>query len=347
MPPRQGRQHCQSRARTSLACGALAFAAVQLGFFVCAPWWHPDAEFAAHLDVLRQRLKEEPDRPLVLVVGCSRCDFGFQPEKLAQTWSRDPAHPLIFNFSHLGAGPVLNLLQVRRLLQAGIRPRQIVLEIMPAFLVNEWKSIYEYRAQAGELLLLHRCRGDWCFLASFCKRRLWPWHQNRRELLNRLNPHWTGPGEDERVPLGPLGNYLGLSASVSEDYRVKILHETYDLYHPSLRQFVVAESSRRAVCETADLCRAEGIELTLLLTPEGSDFRSWYSAESVAAVEQFCAELNRDYGLRLIDARRWLPDEEFVDSHHMLSAGADRFTRRLGKRLEAIHLARSGGSAVR
>ncbi|HEX5444747.1 MAG TPA: hypothetical protein VFW87_12990, partial [Pirellulales bacterium] len=203
------------------------------------------------------------------------------------------------------------------------------------------------RAQTDELLLLHRCRGDWRFLASFCKRRLWPWHQHRRELLDRLNPRWTLPGEGEQVPLGPLGNRLGLSESVAADYRVKILRETHDLYHPSLRHFVVAESSRRAICETAELCRAEGIELTLLLTPEGSDFRSWYSAESVAAVEQFCGELNRDYGLRLIDARRWLPDDEFVDSHHMLAAGADRFTRRLGERLEAIHLARTSGGALR
>ncbi|MGH7195062.1 MAG: hypothetical protein ACREJM_16235, partial [Candidatus Saccharimonadales bacterium] len=287
-------------------------------------------------------LKEEPNRPLVVVVGCSRCDFGFQPEKLAAAWEGDPSHPLFFNFSHLGAGPVLNLLQVRRLLQAGIRPRQIVLEIMPAFLANEWRSIYEYRAEAGELLLLHRCRGDWRFLALFFKRRLAPWYQNRRELLNRVNPRWTEP--DEVVPLGPLGNYLGVSAVVPADYRVKILRETDDLYHPTLRHFSVADCAQRAIREVAELCRAEGVELTLLLTPEGSDFRSWYSPESVAAVERFCADLRREYGLGVIDARRWLPDEEFIDSHHMLAAGADRFTRRLGARLESIRTARVDGA---
>lgn len=326
-------------------CGALACVAAQLGFLLCAPWWHPDAEFAAHLKALRERLSEDRGRPLIVVVGCSRCDFGFQPETLADATSNDRARPLFFNFSHMGAGPVMNLLQVRRLLHSGIRPRQIVLEIMPAFVANEWKSIYEPRVEAGELLLLHRCRDDWRFLAEFAKRRLAPWYQNRRQLLNRLAPRWTEP--DETVPLGPLGNYLGISVAVPADYRVKILAETRDLYGRSVRNFSVPDCARRATRELAELCRAEGIELTLLLTPEGSDFRSWYSADSVAAVERFCADLSHEYDLRVIDARRWLPDEEFVDSHHMLAAGADRFTRRLGERLEAIHQARTGSGDVR
>lgn len=343
--PQHRRHAAASRARTALVCGALGFVVVQLAFFVGVPWWHPDAEYAAHLKVLRERLSEQPDRPLVVVVGCSRCDFGFQPEKLAESWSDGPSRPLLFNFSHLGAGPVLNMMQVRRLVREGIRPRQIVLEIMPAFLANEWKSIYEYRAAAEELPLLHRCRGDWRFLAMFFKRRFVPWYQNRRELLNRVNPRWTEP--DEVVPLGPLGNYLGVSASVPSGYRAKIMRETRDLYQPTLRQFTVAASARRAICEVAELCRAEEIELTLLLTPEGSDFRSWYSSESVAAVERFCADLCREYDLRLIDARHWLPDDEFVDSHHMLAAGADRFTQRLGERLDAIRLADGGRGRVR
>lgn len=325
--------------------GALACVAAQLGFFLCAPWWHPDAEFAAHLKILGERLNEGPGRPLIVVVGCSRCDLGFQPEKLTDAPINDRARPLLFNFSHMGAGPVMNLLQVRRLLHSGIRPRQIVLEIMPAFVANEWKSIYEPRIEAGELLLLHRCRGDWRFLAEFIKRRLAPWYQNRRQALHRVAPRWSEP--DDAVPLGPLGNYLGISEAVPPDYRVKILAETADLYGRAVRDFSVPDTARQATRELAELCRAEGVELTLLLTPEGSDFQSWYSADSVAAVEQFCADLSREYDLRLIDARHWLPDEEFVDSHHMLAAGADRFTRRLGERLEAIHQARTGDGAVR
>ena len=344
MPPRR-RQAAPSKARRILVCGAVSWVAAQLSFFVLAPWWHPDAEFAARMNVLRVRRNEGPDRPLIVVVGCSRCDFGFQPDKLARSRPHDRSRPLLFNFSHLGAGPVLNLLQVRRLLRSGVRPRQIVLEIMPAFVADEWESIYEPRAEAGELPLLHRCRGDWRFLAAFFKRRLIPWYQCRREFLNHLAPRWTRP--DEAIPIGPQGNYLGIPVSVPADYRAQVLAETRNVYGPSVRRFSAADSARRATRELADLCRAEGIELTLLLTPEGSEFQSWYSPASVAAVERFCSDLQHDYGLRLIDARRWLPDDEFVDSHHMLAAGADRFTRRLAERLDAIALARAGRSDLR
>src|SRR5439155_24598779 len=41
---------------------------------------------------------------------------------------------LPFNYSHTGAGPLLELVTVRRLLDAGIRPDWLVIEVMPAYL---------------------------------------------------------------------------------------------------------------------------------------------------------------------------------------------------------------------
>jgi len=34
-------------------------------------------------------------------------------------------------------------------------------------------------------------------------------------------------------------------------------------------------------------------------------------------------------GLTLVDARTWLPDSDFMDLHHVLASGAERFTKRL------------------
>jgi hypothetical protein len=35
----------------------------------------------------------------------------------------------------------------------------------------------------------------------------------------------------------------------------------------------------------------------------------------------------------VVDARTWLDDDDFTDSHHPLQRGAEKFTRRLGREL--------------
>jgi hypothetical protein len=48
-------------------------------------------------------------------------------------------------------------------------------------------------------------------------------------------------------------------------------------------------------------------------------------------MQNYLHGLGREFGLPLIDARTWVPDEEFRDAHHLLCPGAERFTDRLGK----------------
>jgi hypothetical protein len=79
-----------------------------------------------------------------------------------------------------------------------------------------------------------------------------------------------------------------------------------------------------------ELCRAERIPVALVLMPEGSDFRSWYSAGASGQVNAFLEGLCQEFGVALIDAREWLPDEGFCDSHHPVPEGAERFSARLG-----------------
>jgi len=48
---------------------------------------------------------------------------------------------------------------------------------------------------------------------------------------------------------------------------------------------------------------------------------------------------------RVTDARGWLPDDDFYDSHHMFAAGAEAFTDRLTR--EVIAPALNGASGGR
>src|SRR5262249_61188326 len=78
-----------------------------------------------------------PARPLCLVMGSSRLDMGFQPElaPAPKTPTGQPA--LVFNCSHNGAGPRMLRIHYDRLRRAGVRPRWLILELMPCYLSYE------------------------------------------------------------------------------------------------------------------------------------------------------------------------------------------------------------------
>jgi hypothetical protein len=78
-----------------------------------------------------------------------------------------------------------------------------------------------------------------------------------------------------------------------------------------------------------DLCRREKVPAALVLMPESSELRGWYSDEAKAAVRGLLDELRRDYGVEVIDANCWLADEDFEDGQHAVLHGADVFTCRL------------------
>jgi hypothetical protein len=54
----------------------------------------------------------------------------------------------------------------------------------------------------------------------------------------------------------------------------------------------------------------------------------------LARLKAFVATLDAE----VIDAREWLPDEQFRDSHHMFTAGAEAFTDRLTRDVIVPHL---------
>jgi hypothetical protein len=68
--------------------------------------------------------------------------------------------------------------------------------------------------------------------------------------------------------------------------------------------------------------------------PEGPAFRSWYGPGAWPRVRGLVDGLGREFGARVIDARCWMPEDAFSDSHHLLPAPAAVFTARLGR--EAI-----------
>src|SRR5438132_12868958 len=98
-------RHTALRAGSTLAWAVGFFLAIQAVTIVLVDGWHPelyDPEYGLRLALLRTRQAEQPGRPLLLLFGSSRTVVSFKPEILPPLGR---SAPLVFNFSHCGAGP--------------------------------------------------------------------------------------------------------------------------------------------------------------------------------------------------------------------------------------------------
>ncbi len=103
------------------------------------------------------------------------------------------------------------------------------------------------------------------------------------------------------------------------------------IYAERLKEMPIDPDLDGATRELLALCRARGIKVTLLLTPENSEFRSWYGPRGEQHLQEYLARLRREFGVETIDARQWVADVHFCDPHHLKTSGATVFTERLGR----------------
>jgi hypothetical protein len=347
-PGRAGLRLSWTRAGWALGWGLLFFACLQLGLAVVMERWRPelrDLEYGAKRARFRARRRENPGRPLLLVLGSSRTNLGFRPDALPDLPAVAPPRggparpPLVFNCSLMGAGPVLELLSLRRLLDDGVRPDWVLLESWPPYFNQEgeraeWVRIPVTRLAWSDLGGLRRYhpRPDLLY-ESWCLARLAPWSSSRFQLLTRCARDWL-PREPRRDDLwnniNPWGwlPYHGSMEPAAVRQRAAHVRETFQ---PILRDYHISAVSDRALREALTLCRQQGIRVALLFMPETSEFRSWYPPAVRAESDRYLRALSAEYGAPLIDAHDWVPDADFGDGYHLLPRGAAAFTRRCGQ----------------
>lgn len=274
-----------------------------------------DPDYHLRRDQLRARIAENPGRPVAVVVGSSRVAIGFAPELLP-----DPASPVLwFNSSHYGAGPVMNGVLLSRLLADGIRPDIVVFEVMPVFYVGESYSLLAHVVTGRDLMAIHRhtppCELDWCYIRSRLTRV--------RDLAHAAEPY------ERTSPVRPHGGPSILIEDVTEADRAAKIAVQVDALGRFAQTMEVRSDADRALRAALRTCRERGITPILLFTPEGPAFRKFYDPAGLARFEEYVAGVARNHDTRVIDARDWLPESDFMDSHHPLRRGAAAFTARL------------------
>jgi hypothetical protein len=224
----------------------------------------------------------------------------------------------------------------------GIRPNFLLIEVLPPLLNGQtqkpWEALWmDYsHLRVAELLFLKRYG-----VPSDCLRRQWwetipvPWYAHRLNLVSLVAPGWL-PWEsrqDSYLSVDDWGDSPFHMVVDTPEKARRVLNRARREYTPLLRDFKLGGRSCTVLEEILSICRREGIHSYLVAMPEGSQFRQWYPPRTWPQIHSYLRELSRRYGCAVINARQWIADEDFNDSHHLRPEGARRFTERLADEL--------------
>jgi hypothetical protein len=339
----------RSRARRSVVAvlsGLAAFAALQLALSVVIeigmPEFH-DPLYGRRLQLVQKALRTDPAKPAtVIMLGTSRTLADFRPGDTEKTWGEPAERPVsAFNFGVAGCGHLTELLTWRRLQQDGVRPDLLLVEVMPVLLCSQtpfgdfapdhWPTA---RLRWRDLTLVQRYAGtdrpslrhDW--LTAFAL----PCYSQRCSLIGLVAPDLLAQveGPDDQRSVDEFGGLTPLKTPTPEERR-RFTRAARDGYKPYLKGFRLGGPQCEALRELLASCRQEGVPVALVLMPEGPTFRSWYSPETLRDVQEWVTQLGRENAAPVIDARKWMAEDDFRESNHLLPDGAARFTDRLGR----------------
>jgi hypothetical protein len=323
------------------------YAAVQLALILAMDYWQPtltEGWKANKWEQLQRLVAREPDRPLAVMLGSSRTDDAFDAERLSEVRDPDGRPWLGFNFGVPMVGPMHELLYLDELLAAGIRPRLVLIEFMPALLnephqglVSEenwtlasWMTLPEVRFLWPYWSHPYRKAGEWL------EGRLAPWYAFRYPITTTLAYHlfpraarhfelkellwafWVHDEQGYRVP---------------KDFDREQLQRSWTgawgMYITTLQKLRPGRRPTQALRDLLVRCRRERIPAALVFMPESPVFRNWYRPGALDEAHRLFRDLCWEHGAVPIDANDWIPDVDFRDGHHVQGNGARVFTTRL------------------
>ena len=321
------------RARRALVWSVAAFVCTQIGL---SAWIESDAglpardpEFACRFDRLRERIAERPGADLTVFLGSSRVCYGVKAGELCSP------ERLAFNFALPGSGPHLQRVVFDRMIDSGIRPENVIVEVMPLMLSTPdgermedqmldgarlaWDEL-PVRSPDPRMLPVRR------YLAA----RLLPIHRHQSELRESIGVDRFGEGFAPRTPADEVDawGWVSRMGESTPEQRQGLRGLAERQYKALLRDFRADPTTVARYDELFGRVRAAGIGLELLIMPESARFRSLRSGEAEERWRVVVEKLETAAGSRVIDLSAALAsDELFYDGHHLLPEGAVATTR--------------------
>jgi hypothetical protein len=321
------------RAAVAVLVALGLFAAVQFGFGTAADT-DPRLRDPAFADKVAKLERLECDRP-TLMLGSSRTLLGFHAARFEQS-TGSPA----FNFGTPATGPITHLVYLNRLLDRGITPKVLLLEVLPPMLADGDDGPIEQLFLSGERLTGDEVATVEAFgFRAEAVRPKWresvyaPWYSLRCQVVGRVAPSWLP--WNHRYDWGRKTDEHGWATpprtSVTDDERTEHAAKARAEYADTLAGLNPQGRPLAALKRIVETCRERGIPVVLVLMPEATTFRAMYPAGLDERIETELKAL----GVPLIDARGWLADTDFYDGHHPFTHGAEKFTDELAKRMVA------------
>jgi hypothetical protein len=245
-----------------------------------------------------------------------------------------PGSPRVFNFGQSASTLLKEYLTLRRLLDAGVQPAAVVVEILPATLAIDGPAEEQFATQVTRL-----SAADLEHLAPFCAdvealRGRWlaarvnPWHGQRQVLMNNWLPRWVAwkwRFEFQWTSLDADG--FQPVVGVAPEARDRAVAHARKEYAGFFAGFAPGASSVRAVRELVAACRARGIPVAFVVPPVSPAFRASFAPGVYSAGEAHLLALARRLEVPVFPAPRDMAEDEFIDGHHMLRHGAERYSR--------------------
>ena len=305
-----------------------------------------DPLYGHRLHHLRDQLNESPNSPLFLIMGSSRVKYSVRPEAMKLPSIANAPQPIVYNFGLNGMGAIRELMHFRRLWADGIRPKWLLLEIWPP-LWAESGFFRESRMVLGEddlhwrdlLLLCRYFRSDREVLHLAFQKCLTPLRTYRDMLLSlyvqSLLPNEKLREFEQRIVDSlpeDRGGWFPLPWELTTPAeKHQALLDGDDKIKPLLQPLCIDPRSDSALRELLAECRQRDIKVALILLPEPSWTRGFYTQQTHAIVRDYLTRLRQDHPVPIVDARAWAADEDFSDSTHMGKKGVPTFSERLGR----------------
>lgn len=340
------RTHMDRRARARRAVASLVWAwfvamvAFNLLLHEVRPEWN-NPRLAAQHQQLRREIRDAGISRVAVILGSSRCLMGLSPA--AMTGPTGATGAVIVNYSSAGAGPYRHLLALHRLLESGLRPDAVLIEILPIHLDVASKDAPEVELAHGPAEF---SRSDFFVYGPYWRTpfgsagtwagaRLRIASDQRIRLLARTAPLLLDREQIKKNRTDPpeqLGWSPFIKPDMTEDERTRRFAAAEKEYREVLHRFAINPDIARVYRDLIERCRAEGIAVAFFFMPESPRFRKWTSAETKQATMAFVHQLAAEFSTAIFDTTDWVDREaDFADGHHLLEHGAVPFSERFGR----------------
>ncbi len=332
------------RGRRVMTWAWVLFGVAQLAVSVVLDQFWTAVKFRSLTDNL-EALEKQMRSPEVICLGSSRMGAAFREDVVRNLLRQSTANPSlqVFNASIEGANLPTMDYALAKLLEAGVRPRLVLIEVEPETLAkcNRWHRYDIMRLMTWANFLDHviesRRSGG---LREIAMTRLLPVYYFRKQILQETARAIDPRFDQSRSPADLMASGIDLATGVAwTKYMAEKRNESMSVQERTrvgllpfarwLEKYEVGGKPAEALDSLVRRCREHGTMVLLVAVPTSSTHRKLYTSEVDARFLHHLNQVQAAPGCRFVDYRDRVPDQFFQDSHHVLLEGGRRFSEDL------------------